>query len=65
MSVSAQLADDIKEIAELFADHLEDLGLKADEAHDRQIAIEKVMLKKYNYVCTDMSMPEFAWMYVF
>ncbi len=44
----------------MLVEHLEDLGLKVDEANDGDIALEKVKIQKYDYICTDLKMPRMS-----
>jgi CheY-like chemotaxis protein len=57
---SALVVDDEKGIRDLLVDYLKDMGLKVDAADDGDTALEKIILRKYVYVCTDMTMPRMS-----
>jgi CheY-like chemotaxis protein len=54
---NALVVDDDENIREILVDCLEELGLIVEEASSGLVALEKVNLKKYDYICTDMTMP--------
>ena len=54
---TALVVDDEEGIRELLLNYLEDMGLKVETADDGDTALEMVKLKKYDYICTDMTMP--------
>lgn len=53
----ALIVDDEKGIRRVLREELEDIGLTVDEAEDGVAALEKVKNKKYDYIFTDMQMP--------
>ena len=57
---TALVVDDEEGIRELLVEHLEDLGLQVDEADDGDTALLKIKEKKYDYICTDMTMPRMS-----
>jgi CheY-like chemotaxis protein/two-component sensor histidine kinase len=50
------VVDDEEAIREILTMYLENLGLEVEEADDGDTALEKVKLKKYDYIFTDMNM---------
>jgi signal transduction histidine kinase/ActR/RegA family two-component response regulator len=54
------VVDDDEGIRKLLVDYLEDMGLEVETANDGNIALEKVRNTKYDYICTDMTMPRMS-----
>jgi PAS domain S-box-containing protein len=53
---TALVVDDDDDIRSILIELLEGMGLLVDEADDGETALEKVKLKRYDYICTDMEM---------
>lgn len=57
---SILIVDDESEIRDIIIHYLKDYGLEVDEAHDGISALEKIRNKEYQYICTDIKMPNMA-----
>lgn len=54
------IVDDEEGIRELLSYYLECIGFNIDEADDGDTALEKVKEKRYDYICTDLTMPRMS-----
>ncbi|MBT7609592.1 MAG: response regulator [Bacteriovoracaceae bacterium] len=60
LSGSALVVDDEKGVRELLVNYLSDMGLKVSWADDGDSALALVKKQKYDYICTDMTMPKMS-----
>ena len=56
----ALIVDDEEGIREVLSEYLRDFGLEVDEADDGTTALEKVKHNSYDYIITDMKMPNIS-----
>ena len=54
---NALVVDDEELIREIFLRELEDLGVNVDEAENGNSAFEKIKVKEYDFVISDVRMP--------